>query len=302
MRRGGDTTTQTMREDNILVLSDGRDLCYAEYGDPNGKPVVLLHGNPNSRLLFRAMSGFPFRSDLRLIVPDRPGYGRSDFFPRGRGAADYPNDVIELLDSLGLEKAAVFGVSGGGPYALACAWKIPDRVTAVGVVSSLGPNVPEATVGIIHMLRLLYRLASRRPWSWIIRMQTAFTAFLGRHFLGLYIRLVSTEMTESDKELYQRLGLREGLREERKEALRQGGRASFYDITLTGNWPVPLEHIRAKVYLWQGEDDGSVGGMGRYMAGKIPGCESFFISGAGHFWVFEHMDEVLERLVPAEEQ
>jgi pimeloyl-ACP methyl ester carboxylesterase len=286
-----------LRDDNVITLSDARRLGYAEYGDPDGEPVFLLHGNPNSRLLWGAMPGCPFRPDLRFIAPDRPGYGLSDFFPQGRGVADYPDDVVALADQLGINRFTVFGASGGGPYALACAWKIPERLTAVGIFASMGPNIPEATTGITPPLRLLYCLAVRKPWSWMIRLQTAYLAFTARHFLSLYLKIVSTEMTDEDKAVYRRLGLRERLRLERFEAFRQGGRASFYDTTIPGNWPIPLEEISTRVYLWQGEADHAVGGMGRYLAQRIPKCEATFIPGAGHFWIFEHMGEILDTLV-----
>ena len=129
-------------------------------------------------------------------------------------------------------------------------------------------------------------------------MQMGLMSFVIRHFLGLYIKLVFTEMNETDKALYVRLGLRERLRPDRKEGLRQGGRASAYDINLAGRWPIPLEEIKMKVYLWQAEEDRGVGGMGPYMAGKMPNCEAIYVPNAGHFWIFEHMGEILDKLVP----
>ncbi len=80
--------TSSLKDTNILLLPDGRRLGYAEYGDPDGKPVILLHGNPNSRLLYGLMPDCPFRPGLHLIAPDRPGYGLSDFYPPGCGVAD----------------------------------------------------------------------------------------------------------------------------------------------------------------------------------------------------------------------
>lgn len=123
-------------------------------------------------------------------------------------------------------------------------------------------------------------------------------AFLVYNFLGLYLKVVFTEMNETDKALYVRHGLRELLRPDRTQGMRQGGRASAYDINLAGRWPIPLEEISMKVHFWQGEDDRGVGGMGRYMAGKMPYCEAIYIPDAGHFWIFEHMGEMLDVLVP----
>jgi len=286
----------SLKDTNILKLPDGRKLCYAEYGDPDGKPVILFHGNPNSRLLYGLIPDCPFRPGLHLIAPDRPGYGLSDFYAPGHSIVDYPDDIIALADALGIDKFAVFGASGGGPSALACAWKIPERLTAVGLWGSVGPFTPQSSEGINPGLRFLFRMSSRAPW--IPRMQMGLMSILVNNFLGLYLRLVFTEMNETDKVLYVRLGLRERLRPDRKEGMRQGGRASAYDINLAGRWPIPLEEITMKVYLWQAEEDRGVGGMGRYMAGKMPNCEAIYIPNAGHFWIFEHMGEMLDTLVP----
>ena len=160
------------RTDNILRLADGRRLSYAEYGDPDGEPVILLHGNPGSRLFYGLIPGAPFRAGLRLICPDRPGYGQSDFFPRGRGVEDYPDDVTALADALGLDRFAIFGASGGGPYALACAWKIPHRLTAIGVFASIGPFTPEVAHDMNPSVRLMFRIASKMTPSKGIAIQS----------------------------------------------------------------------------------------------------------------------------------
>jgi len=287
----------SLKDTNILQLPDGRKLCYAEYGDPDGKPVMLFHGNPNSRLLYGLMPDCPFRPGLHLIAPDRPGYGLSNFYPSGHGIVDYPDDIVALADSLGIDKFAVFGASGGGPAALACAWKIPERLTTVGLWGSVGPFTPQSSEGINSGLRFLFRMSSKAPW--IPRIQMGFVSFLVNNFLDLYIKLVSTEMNETDKALYVRLGLRKLLRPDRIQGMRQGGRASAYDINLPGRWPIPLEQIKMKVYIWQGEDDRGNGGMGRYMADKMPNCELIYIPNAGHFWIFEHMREMLDTLIPS---
>jgi pimeloyl-ACP methyl ester carboxylesterase len=117
--------TTILQNDNILNLSDGRRISYAEYGDPDGQPVFLVHGTPGSRLYWKSFPGFPFRPDLHLIAPDRPGYGLSDWRP-GRTITDWADDVAALADALGLHRFVMIGVSGGGPETLACAWKIPD--------------------------------------------------------------------------------------------------------------------------------------------------------------------------------
>ena len=101
-----------------IDLSDGRVLTCVEYGESTGRPVVFFHGCPGSRGEGTLLDSRARASGLRLIVPDRPGMGGSDF-QRARSLLDWPSDVTELVDSLGLERFAVLGVSGGGPYVIA---------------------------------------------------------------------------------------------------------------------------------------------------------------------------------------
>ena len=280
---------------SILKLSDGRQLAYAEYGDPDGQPIVLLHGIPGSRLFWGALPGSPFRPGLRLIAPDRPGYGLSDPFRRGLTVADYPSDVVQLADALGIDKFAVFGPSGGGPYALACAWKLPERLTAVGVFASVAPNVPEATQGLAPSIKMLYRFAPRFPS--LAKLQMAIMSLMVKRLPRLYSRMVKSELSEADLSAYSRLGMADWIRPDRVETYRQWGRGVAYDVTIPGTWPIPLEEIRSKVHLWQGELDISVAPVaGRYLAGRIKDAELTMIPGAGHLWIIDHMPEVLDVL------
>ena len=163
---GGRTPLPVMtppRIDIVIQVSDKRRLAYAEYGEPDGAPVLLFHGLPGSRLSWGLIPGSPFPPGLRIIAPDRPGYGRSDPKP-GRTVLDWADDVAELADVLEIEKFAVLGVSGGGPGALACAWKMPERLTSVGVVSSPAPtNAPGVFEGMSKTNRFFMKLAWRFP-------------------------------------------------------------------------------------------------------------------------------------------
>ena len=123
--------------DRIVRLADGRALAYAEWGAPDGFPVFGFHGSPGSRRTHLGEEA-PRSADVRLILPDRPGFGLSDPQP-GRALLDWPRDVAALADHLGVDRFAVYGFSGGGPYALACAWAMPERVTAAAVVGGEGP-------------------------------------------------------------------------------------------------------------------------------------------------------------------
>jgi pimeloyl-ACP methyl ester carboxylesterase len=152
------------RPDNVIRLRDGRILGYAEYGDPSGSPAFIFHGFPGSRLEAALAHEAAIRAHVRVICPDRPGMGLSTFQP-GRTMLDWPSDVMGLADALGVDRFAVGGISGGGPYAAACAFRIADRLTGAAIISGIGPpDVPGAAAGMHTLDRGLLMLARRAPW------------------------------------------------------------------------------------------------------------------------------------------
>jgi pimeloyl-ACP methyl ester carboxylesterase len=117
-----------------VELNDGRRIGYAVYGATDGRPVMFFSGTPGSRLDARVggAGAVADQRGVRLVVVERPGYGLSDRKP-GRRVVDWPDDVRQVADRLGLERFSAYGYSGGGPHALACAARLGDRVTAVAV-------------------------------------------------------------------------------------------------------------------------------------------------------------------------
>lgn len=146
-----------------ITLRDRRSLGYAEYGDPKGKPVFHFHGHPGSRLQTKLIAEVAVKLGIRIIGIDRPGMGLSDFKP-GRQILDWPDDVVQLADALEIDHFAVEGASGGGPYAAACAYKIPDRLTACGIVAGVGPIDLLGTKGMMTVNRVQFFIAPRFPW------------------------------------------------------------------------------------------------------------------------------------------
>ena len=279
---------------NLLELSDGNRLCWAEYGDPEGTPIFVFHGNPGSRLSWGAMPGSPFLEGVRLVAPDRPGYGRTGF--KSLALQRWPNDVAELANHLGIAKFAVFGPSGGAPYALACAWKIPDRVTGVAVFVAVGPYVPEAVGGVIPSLKLLWRIA--KPLQWAVRFQMWLMSLAARRNPAWVVRKMrDLELKDEDKTVLDRPEILELFSVDFPEAYRQNGIGSAYDATIPATWPIPLEEIQTKVQLWHAERDQLVGNMTPYLAERLPKADLRRLPGQGHLWILDHMPEVLEALV-----
>src|ERR671934_2916699 len=147
--------------DRTIRLRDGRRLGYAEWGDPGGRPLLYFHGWPGSRVEGRLGDEAARAQGVRLIALDRPGMGLSDYQPR-RALVDWPVDVSQVTAALGLDRFAVLGISGGGPYAAACAWKLSEQLAGAGIVSGLAPvDAPGALAGMGRQNQVMFRLVGR---------------------------------------------------------------------------------------------------------------------------------------------
>jgi pimeloyl-ACP methyl ester carboxylesterase len=215
---------------------------------------------------------------------------------------DWPHDVAALADGLGLHQFVMVGVSGGGPETLACAWKMPDRLTAVGIMHSPGPpDAPDYFEGMSRTNRFFLRLAARS--AWLMRKNMEFVTRMVRRNPAKYVERMTYKFSTQDKAVIAHPEIRECLLQNFVEALHQAdsGRAYGDDVVLHHAlpWGIPLEQIKVKVYLWQGENDTSVPNtQARYLAETLPNCQATFIPNAGHLWHIDHMVEVLNMLVP----
>jgi len=287
-----------MQGDMTLRLEDGRLLGYAVYGDPEGQPVFYFHGFPGSRLEARLADRVAARLGVRLIALDRPGFGLSDFKP-GRTIFEWPDDVVKIAGTLGINRFATIGVSGGGPYAAACALRIPERLTAVGIVCGLGPlDTPDSTDRMIRKNRLIFFLGRRLPW--LARISLWRMAYLARRNPeGMLGRMIGA-LPDPDKVVLARPEVQTTMKDNIVEAFRSGSRGATCELLLhTRPWGFLLKDIATRVDLWHGEQDGSVPPtMGQYLARSIPNCRAVFHPGEGHFsLVINHMEEILGSLV-----
>jgi pimeloyl-ACP methyl ester carboxylesterase len=194
------------------------------------------------------------------------------------------------------------GVSGGGPETLACAWKIPDRLTAVGVIHSPAPpGAPHYFEGMSRTNRFFLRIAARSPW--LMRQNMALVTALVRRNPAKYVERMAAKFSAPDQAAMADPKIRDCLVRNFVEGLRQpeSGRAYGDDVVLHHAlpWGIPLAEIKVKVYLWQGENDTSVPDtQARYLAGVLSNCQAIFILNAGHLWHLDHLVEVLDTLVP----
>ena len=285
------------RTDKVILLSDKRRLAYAEYGEPEGAPVFLFHGFPGSRLSWGLLPDQPFPPGLRFVAPDRPGYGRSDPNP-GRSLLDWADDVAELADALEIEEFSIVGISGGGPGALACAWKIPQRLASVSVVSSAAPtNAPDVFEGMSRTNRFFMKLAWHMPR--LSTLNVRFLASVIRKDPERYIDTMKFKMHDVDKVILARREIREMLAKDFAEALRFGAQGMTDDMAANHGhpWGFPLNEIHITVHFWTCELDHSVPpAMGNYLSDMVPDCKATHVAQAGHLWILIHLNEVLNAI------
>ena len=283
--------------DGTLRLKDGRLLGYAEYGDPGGRPVFYFHGFPSCRVEAEVIDDAAKRRRVRLIALDRPGFGRSDF-QKHREIDDWPDDVKEVAAQLGIERFAVLGVSGGGPYVAACAAKIPELLSRAAIVSGWGPaDKPAATSGLPWLSRATLALWRRIPL--LVRIAMWYVALNARLFPRLVLRLSRRRLPPPDQQIVDRPEMKAMMLRSLREVFRRGSRGLAHELLLFARpWAFRVEDISVEVLLWHGEADKTVPiSMGRYIAGAIPNCRAKYYPNEGHFMVFDHLEEILAALV-----
>jgi pimeloyl-ACP methyl ester carboxylesterase len=243
-----------MATEGNVVLADGRNMTFAEYGSPDGHPVLCFHGSPSSRLEPLLIGEDVFvRLGLRIIAPDRPGMGRSSFQPH-RGFSDWPVDVVALADSLGLDKFSVLGLSGGGVYVAACAARIPERLHSAVIVSGAWRMDQPRLLARLHvMTRLTWRLAKHAPMLLRLLLRSmAATA-------GKDLAQMKNILPQPDYDAFESPGRYEAFGYILREAMRQGPKGATWDMRLYVHpLDVRLQDIRIPLQVFHGEKDENV--------------------------------------------
>lgn len=291
-----------MIREHRLETPDGRVLAVMEGGDPAGPAVVVHHGTPMSRLLYGPNLADAEARGLRLIGYDRPGYGDSTPQP-GRTVADAATDVATIADALGIDRFATWGISGGGPHALACAALLPERVVAAASLAGAAPYEAEGLDFVDGMGE-----GNVKEFGLILE---------GREKLEPFLCAERNALLAAGQE-----GLAEGMRtlltpvdaaaftgetaEFLFESLRVGSAERIDgwlddDLAFVKPWGCSVEQISVPVLLWQGAEDRFVPlAHGEWLASRIPTCQAHLSPEDGHITLLvRRVGEVHEWLAAA---
>jgi len=287
--------------DSVLRLADGRALAFAEWGDAHGSPVLFVHGSPHSRI-WCPDAEITTRAGVRLIIPDRPGFGRSD--PQiGHTLDGWAADIEELADALGLDRFGVVGWSAGGVYVAACAATIPERLTAAGIVSNrtmavynLGERpqaLDELDEEARHVFDLVRELGLEEAAKTHAAEEEGYVGGLVERPEGI---LDGYEPPDGDQWFYADEGRAGPWFDAVRESVRQGALGwSCEAAALMAPWNFRLADISVSVHLWYGEQErAAYHEAAEFAAETIPDARLTSWPDAGHMGVAKHWHEILE--------
>ena len=278
-----------------VSTADGRALAVLEDGDPAGRPVLVHNGTPNSRLLFAPTVALAEHQGIRLISNDRPGYGGSSDYP-ARSVADWVEDVQAIAAALAIEELAVWGISGGGPHALACAALLPELVVAAASLASLAPYAaPDldffAGMGELNVEDI--RLQLEDPVAARAKCEQDREEYIAADADELAAAM-RTLLTPVDAEVFTG-ELAEYLVECTRDGLAPGAEGWWEDgVALLDPWGFELGSISTPVLLRHGREDRFVPvGHGEWLAQHIPGVRAELTDDDGHLTLVpRHLESV----------
>lgn len=281
------------RHARSIPLGDGRRLGWDDTGDPAGIPVLWFHGFGATRLIRHPDESIAARHGIRLISVDRPGIGLSTRRP-GRLVRDFADDIATLADRIGLDRFAIVAWSGGGPYALACASAMPERVGALGLVAPAAP-IAGPDVGPYRTTFWRVTAVSAAIAPWVVHAGMRKWARDQRRDPAGHLDAAIATMPEPDRAILARPELRAVLLANAPEVYRQGA-AGLGDeaVAIARPWGFDPASVRVPVRIWHGDLDAAVpAAMGRHLAARLPNARATFLPGEAHHVFLERWDEIL---------
>lgn len=285
------------RHENFITLKNGKKLAYAEYGDPTGKPLIYLHGCPGSRFEINnpKVIATAERLQARVILPERPGFGLSD--PQVYTLASIPELVAELADQLGFDRFALAGNSSGSKYAAACAWKIPERLSAAVMICAIAPlDLPGIEGVLSEQDREFYAQALNAPAELEKNLEKLAA---GARENPASVMTQFAALSEEDQTAMRDPDLRAAFGMTVAEAFRQGTQAVAFDWKLEASpWGFALSEIKMPLHIWHGATDRIISpDQARLIAREVPDARLRVFEDAGHMVYVDKFEELLREVV-----
>jgi pimeloyl-ACP methyl ester carboxylesterase len=286
-----------MPETGTVERPGGRAVCFASWGDPEGRPLLLLHGTPGSRLSRSPDPDLYGRLHAHVVTFDRPGYGGSTA-QRDRTILSVADDAVAVADAFGWERFGVLGVSGGGPHALAVGARAPERVSTLGLAVGAAPADFVDPGDLIAINREGLRRAreeGRESLEAFLAEPAAQAAFDP----GAMLDAAMADAPPVDREMLTRPDVRAMLVESLREGFANGPVGWFDDsYALSMPWGFDLGDVTVPVHMWYGEADRNVPLKAvERMAAQLRVDSFEIIAGAGHLGWLMQEEQVLRTLL-----
>ncbi len=285
-------------ETKHFLLIDGRTIAYIDAGDPNGTPVIYAHGGPGSRLEAAWLRDAAQRKGFRFITTDRPGFGESTYL-ENRLLLDYPRDIAELADCLGIEKFGVMGWSGGGIHTTICAQAIPERLLfnfSFAGYTNWG-QMPDAP-SYLRSSNKLDKMATQlsREYPKLFRFFFEMMSLSDKLMPEKTVDAIVAELNDTDKAIAASPEFRRILVADQHEAFKQGSKGPTRDAYLhLRDWGIKLEDIAFPINVFHGTDDYLVPIEYAYhLKEHVPDCRLHIWEGEGHLAPNDHLDEIFD--------
>lgn len=272
---------------NEIVLKNKSRLSWSEYGASDGEPVFYFHGVPGSGIEAHPAEQIALDLGIRLIVIDRPGYGNSALQTNFK-LLEWPDAVSQLADKLHLKRFSLLGFSGGGMYALACAYKIPERIKQVTLVSSVAPFETEVMQNYINPgFKPLYELSASNEEAAIQQVSQLLSS------VEVFMDILLQILPPADKELFSKKHIHKHYLNGISLATNKGVVNDLRNIVMP--WQFDLKDIDLPIDIWHGRNDTLVGfAIGEYLSHTLTNSTSHFFDNRGHYFLLGKWQEVLK--------
>ncbi|MFD4366705.1 alpha/beta fold hydrolase [Rhodococcus sp. NPDC058521] len=281
--------------EGTVAVGEGRRLGFAEFGSAQGRAVFWLHGTPGARRQIPMEArAFAERENIRLIGIDRPGVGSSTAHRYG-SVLDFAADMETVADTLGVDKMAIVGLSGGGPYSLACAYAMPDRVVALGILGGVAPSQgPDAIKGGTVDLGVLVAPLLAVGGAPVGALASSVIR-LARPFASPIIDLYGLASPAGDRRLLARPEFKAMFLDDLLNGGRKQMGAPFADIVLFAqDWGFRVGDVKTPVRWWHGDCDHIIPYRhGEHMVSLLPDARFYPMPGESHLGGLGKAEEIL---------